>query len=148
MKYLLDTNAVSALMKGDARVVRNLSRVARADVSLPQPVIAETAYGIQRLPRSRRRDGLQARFDLVRGELPRASWSDEVSASFAVIKASLERTGKRIEDFDKEIQIAETGTVLSVGDGVSKIYGLQNAMAGEMLVMKSISFFHRTIRRT
>ncbi len=40
---------------------------------------------------------------------------------------------KRIEAFDKEIQIAETGTVLSVGDGVSRVYGLQNAMAGEMV---------------
>ncbi len=40
---------------------------------------------------------------------------------------------KRIDEFDREVQIAETGTVLSVGDGVSKIYGLQNAMAGEMV---------------
>jgi F-type H+-transporting ATPase subunit alpha len=40
---------------------------------------------------------------------------------------------KRIEDFDKEIQIAETGNVLSVGDGVARIYGLQDAMAGEMV---------------
>jgi F-type H+/Na+-transporting ATPase subunit alpha len=40
---------------------------------------------------------------------------------------------RRIEEFDKEVQIAETGTVLSVGDGVAKIYGLQNAMAGEMV---------------
>jgi len=40
---------------------------------------------------------------------------------------------KRIEDFDKEIQIAETGNVLSVGDGVARIYGLQDAMAGEMI---------------
>ena len=40
---------------------------------------------------------------------------------------------RRIEEFDKEVQIAETGTVLSVGDGVAKIYGLQDAMAGEMV---------------
>lgn len=40
---------------------------------------------------------------------------------------------KRIEEFDKEVQIAETGSVLSVGDGVAKIYGLQDAMAGEMV---------------
>jgi F-type H+/Na+-transporting ATPase subunit alpha len=40
---------------------------------------------------------------------------------------------KRIEEFDKEIQIAETGSVLSVGDGVAKIYGMQNALAGEMV---------------
>src|ERR1700679_2565085 len=39
----------------------------------------------------------------------------------------------RIEEFDREVQVAETGNVLSVGDGVSKIYGLQNAMAGEMV---------------
>jgi len=40
---------------------------------------------------------------------------------------------KRIEDFDKEVQVAETGTVLNVGDGVARIYGLQGAMAGEMV---------------
>jgi len=40
---------------------------------------------------------------------------------------------RRIEEFDKEVQVAETGTVLSVGDGVANIYGLQDAMAGEMV---------------
>jgi len=40
---------------------------------------------------------------------------------------------RRIEEFDKEVQIAETGSVLAVGDGVAKIYGLENAMAGEMV---------------
>jgi len=40
---------------------------------------------------------------------------------------------KRIEEFDREVQVAETGTVLSVGDGVAKIYGLDDAMAGEMV---------------
>lgn len=40
---------------------------------------------------------------------------------------------QRIQEFDKEVEIAETGTVLSVGDGVAKIYGLQNVMAGEMV---------------
>ncbi len=40
---------------------------------------------------------------------------------------------KRIEAFDKEVQVAETGTVLSIGDGVAKIYGLRDAMAGEMV---------------
>ncbi len=40
---------------------------------------------------------------------------------------------KRIEEFDKEVQIAETGTVLSVGDGVASVHGLKGAMAGEMV---------------
>jgi F-type H+-transporting ATPase subunit alpha len=40
---------------------------------------------------------------------------------------------KRIDDFDREVQVAETGTVLNVGDGVARIYGLQNALSGEMV---------------
>jgi tRNA(fMet)-specific endonuclease VapC len=100
LKLVLDTNAVSALMKGDAAIIRNLSRTARTDVLLPQPVVAAIAYGLQRLPRSRRRETLRARFDLIRSELARVSWTDEVSEAFGAIKAQLERAGKRIEDFD------------------------------------------------
>ncbi len=40
---------------------------------------------------------------------------------------------QRIEEFDRDVQVAETGTVLSVGDGVARVYGLQDAMAGEMV---------------
>ncbi|NIS75909.1 MAG: F0F1 ATP synthase subunit alpha [Deltaproteobacteria bacterium] len=40
---------------------------------------------------------------------------------------------KQIKGFEKEIDIAETGIVLSVGDGIARIYGLENAMAGELI---------------
>jgi tRNA(fMet)-specific endonuclease VapC len=100
VKYVLDTNALSALMKGEEKVTRRLAQKARADVYLPQPVLAEIAYGIGRLSRSRRRDSLRVRFDLIRQELARAPWSDDVSEAFGAIKAKLERAGQRIEDFD------------------------------------------------
>jgi tRNA(fMet)-specific endonuclease VapC len=100
MKYVLDTNAVSALMKGDAGVLERMKRVARGDVFLPQPVIAEISYGIQRLAKSKRRDALVSRFELLKTELQRVAWSDEVSDAFGEIKAALERKGERIEDFD------------------------------------------------
>ena len=103
MTYILDTNAVSALMKGDERVVERLASHVPADVALPQPVIAEIAYGIERLPRSRRRRLLQARFDLVCSEIPRTVWTDSVSHAYGRIKATLERRGTRIEDFDAAI---------------------------------------------
>jgi predicted nucleic acid-binding protein len=48
--YVLDTNAVSALMKGSAAYVERLASHEPADVTIPQPVIAEIAYGIERLP--------------------------------------------------------------------------------------------------
>jgi tRNA(fMet)-specific endonuclease VapC len=101
--YVLDTNAVSALMKGDEAVVERLASHAPADVTIPQPVIAEIAYGIERVPRSRRRRALQTRFDLVCSEIPRAVWTDAVSLAYGRIKATLGRRGTRIEDFDAAI---------------------------------------------
>jgi F-type H+-transporting ATPase subunit alpha len=40
---------------------------------------------------------------------------------------------ERIESFDVETDLAEVGTVLQVGDGIARIYGLENAVAMEML---------------
>ena len=40
---------------------------------------------------------------------------------------------KQIAAFDTESNVAETGQVLSVGDGIARIFGLQNVMAGEMV---------------
>jgi F-type H+-transporting ATPase subunit alpha len=40
---------------------------------------------------------------------------------------------KQIEEYETEIDISEIGRVLSVGDGIARVYGLHNAMAGELL---------------
>ena len=39
----------------------------------------------------------------------------------------------QIKNYDARVSVAETGTVLSVGDGIARIHGLENAMAGELL---------------
>ncbi len=40
---------------------------------------------------------------------------------------------RQIQDYDKKVEVSETGTVLSVGDGIARLHGLENAMAGELL---------------
>lgn len=40
---------------------------------------------------------------------------------------------EQIEDYSTEVSLAEVGRVIEVGDGIARIYGLENAMAGEML---------------
>jgi len=40
---------------------------------------------------------------------------------------------EQIKSYEKKLDISETGTVLSVGDGIARIYGVQNAMAMELL---------------
>src|SRR6476659_6955065 len=39
----------------------------------------------------------------------------------------------QIANFDAEAQVSEVGTVLSVGDGIARAYGLDNVQAGEMV---------------
>jgi F-type H+/Na+-transporting ATPase subunit alpha len=43
---------------------------------------------------------------------------------------------QRIEEYDVETDLAEVGTVLQVGDGIARIYGLENAVALEMLELE------------
>jgi F-type H+-transporting ATPase subunit alpha len=40
---------------------------------------------------------------------------------------------KQIQNYEKAALTTETGTVLSVGDGIARIYGLEGAMSGELL---------------
>ena len=40
---------------------------------------------------------------------------------------------KQIREYEKKLDISETGTILSVGDGIARVYGVQNAMAMELL---------------
>ena len=40
---------------------------------------------------------------------------------------------KQIEDFGREVEVSETGTIISVGDGIARIHGLDKALSGELL---------------
>ena len=40
---------------------------------------------------------------------------------------------KQIASYDKSVDVMETGSVLTVGDGIARIYGLESAMAGELV---------------
>jgi F-type H+-transporting ATPase subunit alpha len=40
---------------------------------------------------------------------------------------------EQIKDYDKKVELSETGTILSVGDGIARVYGLEKAMALELV---------------
>ena len=48
-----------------------------------------------------------------------------------------------IENYDSKVQVEETGRVISVGDGIANVYGLQSVMYGEL-----VEFENGTSRRT
>lgn len=43
---------------------------------------------------------------------------------------------EEIENYERAVDVAETGSVISVGDGIARIYGLENVMAGELIEFK------------
>ena len=129
MTYVLDTNVVSEVMKRTPAVVRRLAEIDRVEVAIPQPVIAEICFGIERLPPSKWRSELHARFDLICAEVRRAEWTDSVSAAYGRIKAMLEKRGQRIEDFDAAIAAHALGhdaTLVTANvDHMKRIPGLR-----------------------
>lgn len=40
---------------------------------------------------------------------------------------------QQIEQYNQDVKVSNVGTVLQVGDGIARIYGLENAMSGELL---------------
>ena len=47
---------------------------------------------------------------------------------------------EQIKNYKSKIEMAETGTVILVGDGIAKVYGLRNCMASELLEFEDGSF--------
>ena len=84
-------------------LIERLRKHRKTDVAMPGPVVAEIAYGIARLPKSKRKESLRERYELIRAEIGREPWTDAVSEHFGSIKAVLEKRGERIEDFDAAI---------------------------------------------
>jgi tRNA(fMet)-specific endonuclease VapC len=103
LKYLLDTNTVSALIKGAPAVAARIAKTERADVAISQVTVAEIEFGLRYLPTSKRRRLLRAQWEAIGPELIRLPWDDPVSRAFGERKARLERSGRRMSDFDLAI---------------------------------------------
>jgi F-type H+/Na+-transporting ATPase subunit alpha len=43
---------------------------------------------------------------------------------------------EEIENYERAVDVAETGSVISVGDGIARVYGLENVMSGELIEFK------------
>src|SRR6185369_10035113 len=43
---------------------------------------------------------------------------------------------EEIDNYDRAVNVAETGSVISVVDGIARVYGLENVMAGELIEFK------------
>lgn len=105
MRYLLDTDTVSALMRAEPHMATRVAGVPREDIAISQVTAAEIEFGLRYLPASRRRRALEAQWSTIGSELVRLPWSDEVSRRFGERKARLEKAGRSMSDFDLAIAV-------------------------------------------
>jgi tRNA(fMet)-specific endonuclease VapC len=97
VKYVLDTNIVTLLLRGDERVLSHLADVEPSDVGIPLLVHAELLFGAEK---SARKEQNRARIKRMTETFPMLPLGLAVVRRYAAERAQLERSGRKKSDFD------------------------------------------------
>ena len=109
--YLLDTNTVSYILKGNIPMVRQrLVKIPMGDIAISVITEAELLFGVIRKPEATRLKIAVDEFLLRVEVLP---WDSDVARSYAKIRAALERQGAMLGNLDLMIA-AQAVTVAAV----------------------------------
>lgn len=126
MAYLLDTNAVIALMKNNSRVVERIRQVGRSELVICAPVEAELWFGVNK---SKRVDDNRRHLLNLLEWLPSLPFSGEATQLCGEVRAALASQGTPIGPYDLQIAaIAVTNDCILVTHNTgefSRISGLK-----------------------
>ena len=127
VRYLLDTNTVSYILKGNVpRVRERLVKVPMAQVAISVITEAELRFGVARRPEATRLKIAVEEFLLRVAVLP---WDSEAAKRHAQIRAALESAGEPMGNLDMMIaaQALAAGVVLVTSDQVFRtVKGLKS----------------------
>jgi tRNA(fMet)-specific endonuclease VapC len=125
VRYLLDTNTVSYIIKGNPRVQKRLLRVAMAEVGISVITEAELLFGLARRPDATKLKTVVEEFLLRVDVLP---WDSEAARQYSKIRATLESSGEPMGNLDLMIaaQALASDVVLVSSDTVfGRVKGLK-----------------------
>ena len=118
VRYLLDTNMASYIIKGNFPHVRqNLQRVAMSEVGISAVTEAELRFGVLRKPQAVRQQVAVEEFILRVEILP---WDSDAARHYAALRSALEDSGTPMGNLDMMIsaQALASGAVLVTHDKV------------------------------
>jgi predicted nucleic acid-binding protein len=124
---LLDTNAVSDLMRDHPRVKARLGQCADT-IATSVVVVGEIHYGLSRLPAGKKRTDLEARANAILAAVRVDPVGESVAVAYGRLKASLEGRGLNLEDNDLWIAataIAQGDRLVTRDQIFSQVPGLQ-----------------------
>ena len=111
MIYLLDTNAISALMRADVRMASWLSSIGADDrVAICTITRGEVLFGLERLAQGRRRTELETKAGKLFAILPCEPLPPGAADRYASVKISQQRRGLPLDEND--LWIAATALVM------------------------------------
>lgn len=116
MKYLLDTNSLSYLFRGEGRIAEHLRALMPSDVGIPAPVLYESRHGILRLSSGARKTTLQTALDRAIDTMDVVPFDAAAAEAAARIRAQLEQVGTGIGPIDiliAGIALATTSTLVT-----------------------------------
>ncbi|HZQ69864.1 MAG TPA: type II toxin-antitoxin system VapC family toxin [Terriglobales bacterium] len=126
VRYLLDTNTASYIIKGNLpRVRERLLKVPMAEVGISSVTEAELRFGVARIPNARKLATAVEEF-LLRLEI--LAWDSDCAKEYAQLRASLERSGEPMGNLDMMIaaQALAAGAMLVSDDRVfRRVKGLK-----------------------
>jgi predicted nucleic acid-binding protein len=109
--YLLDTNAMSALMRADVRMASWLSSIGADDrVAICTITRGEVLFGLERLAQGRRRTELETKAGKLFAILPCEPLPPGAADRYASVKISQQRRGLPLDEND--LWIAATALVM------------------------------------
>jgi predicted nucleic acid-binding protein len=126
--YLLDTNAISDLIRGAAGIESWLSSAGQDDRVVTCTIVrGEVLFGIARLPKGKRRRGLEERAQPLLGSLPCEPIPERAGDFYAAVKLAQRRAGLVLDENDLWIAataLALGATLVSRDTDFSRIDGL------------------------
>jgi tRNA(fMet)-specific endonuclease VapC len=101
IRYLLDTNIASCIIKGNSPAVdRRLVKVAMAQIAISTVTEGELRFGAARLPHATRLHSVIEDFFLRVAILP---WDSDAAQQYGQLRATLEREGQPMGNLDTMI---------------------------------------------
>lgn len=124
-RYMLDTNAVSHLLKGHPDVTRRVVAVPMASLSISVITEAEIRFGLAKRPKAKR---LQAAVEELLRRVSVMPWSSAVAERYGPVRAKLESKGRILGPLDMLIaaHALSLGVVLVTNDAAfGQVKGLR-----------------------
>lgn len=123
--WMLDTNTVSRLIRGDAAVTRRIQNIPISAIRISAVTEGELRFGLARRPEATRLHTLVADFLL---HVDTLAWDRVVAASYGRLRADLERLGRPLGSLDLMIaahSLAADTTLVSSDRAFRQVDGLR-----------------------